>query len=130
VFQPLLAAPPRTAAEADRIRREIEELEASHKYSAIPAVQPVDPADPSDGMIHYKIENATGYALTVQIVGAVSQEVILPPATVRTVTLPVGVFKIAARVPADVLPSFGTQVFEAGHDYQSHFFLDNSAFFR
>lgn len=129
LFSPLFDAPVLGPKETDRIRKEVEAIEASHRYSTIPAAQAVAPTGPvTSGMVHHRIDNATPFSLTVQITGSVNQEVILPSGTSRAMTIPIGVYKMAAHVPADVLPYFGTQIYEADHDYQSHFYIEENVF--
>jgi tetratricopeptide (TPR) repeat protein len=107
------------------IRKQIADIEESGKYLAMPAPQAVPRRGTSGSSSdNYTIENGTPFGLTVIFSGPASKQVALLPGTTRTVSLPVGTYKVAARVTApDVLPFFGVDQYAPNSDYQARFYI-------
>jgi len=111
--------------DSERIRKEVESIEASGRYLRLPMPQAVNAnVSSASGVVVRKVENGTAYTLTVLLAGPVSQEIVLAPGATQILNLPIGTYKVAERVPApNVPPFFGLETYDAGHDYESHFYI-------
>jgi hypothetical protein len=109
--------------EARRIDAEVDAVFAG-KHNPLPPAQQVR-ADPYAQVAQMAIQNDTGLTLTVQYSGHTKQELVLKPHEIRTTSLAIGVYKVAAKVSSpSVLPYAGLDRL-AGGQYSNKFYIVN-----
>jgi len=118
------ANPTNTSDGIDSIRDQIIRVEQG-RHNNLPAAtaSPLG-TSASSGSIRRTVENGTAYTLIVLFGGPVEQRIVLGPGRTEQVELPPGTYKVAAHVSApSVLPFFGVQIYSAGQEYTSHFYI-------
>jgi hypothetical protein len=106
------------------IESEIEATLRRGHYSPLPAATCSAPSDSKHGSASLSIENGTAYRLIVLMTGGVELRISIEPHQIVTQELPAGSYRVVGRVGApNVLPFYGPQVFGAGVQCSSHFYI-------
>jgi len=116
--------PSPTNPDGPRVRMEIERIESAADVSTLPAPLVSDQAISLVRGVSRTFNNQTAYVLIVLLTGPVNTRIVVPAATKRTIEIPAGRYKVAARLLApDFPPLFGVEEYVSSHDYKSQFVI-------
>jgi hypothetical protein len=121
---PVVSASPNTT-----LRSEVEEVEKSGRFMALPAPQVTRTqiTGVSSGVAldaTRVVRNGTSYQLRVVFTGPVDREITLEPGVSQTIILKPGQYKVLGRVSApNVTPFLGPQTYNSGETYTSQFVI-------
>jgi hypothetical protein len=94
-------------------------------HGVLPKAQPIS-SDSRSAYAEVRIENGTGYELTVRYSGSDSQKIVIPASATKSLSLQVGTYAIAASVSAANVRNYvGTDTMQGG-DYESRFYIETS----
>jgi hypothetical protein len=111
-----------TDEEARRINAEVDAVFAG-RHNPLPAAQQVR-ADPYARVAQMDIQNDTGLTLTVQYSGPTKLELVLRPHEMKTTSLVIGTYKVAAKVNSPTVWPYAGYDRLAGGQYSNKFYIE------
>jgi hypothetical protein len=111
------------------IEKKIIDLEvaaiAAGDHGVLPKAQPIS-SDSRSPYAEVRVENGTGYELTVRYSGPDSQKIVIPASATKSLSLRVGTYTVAATVSAANVRNYvGTDTMPGG-GYESRFYIETS----
>ncbi len=98
---------------------------AAGAHEKLPKAQPIS-SDSRSPSAEVRVENGTGYELTVRYSGLHSQKIVIPANATKSVSLRVGTYAVAASVSAARVRNYvGTETMQGG-GYDVRFYIETS----
>jgi hypothetical protein len=105
------------------IHNELNKIQ-SGPYKAPPTAEPAPTSSGMSGHTVLRIQNSTGYELSVYYEGQVSKTLTLSPGATQEVELAPGSFRVGGRVAApNVVPFYGVETYANSTRYSVEFYL-------